>query len=110
MSKNEPEPLEHGPKQPDQPSVDGGFRWGLVIAIILAIALVALAVQNTQSVRIEWLFWDLSAPLVTVLLVTAIAAIFVSQIMELIWRRRKRRRLEEKAELERLRAEREQER
>lgn len=100
------DPREPG-RQPEPHLPDSGrrMRWGLVATVGLAAALIALALQNTDTVTIEWLWWDFRAPLVIVLLVTAIAAIALSELVGFILRRRKRRRLAEEEELRRLRDE-----
>ena len=95
------------PPQPSGPP-KRGIRWGLIVAVILGAALVALAIQNTDSVPVEWLFFDVDTPLVLLLLITAVAAVLLSEALGYIWRRRRRRRAEEKAELERLRAQEQQ--
>lgn len=59
--------------------------------------------QNTTSVSVNWLWVEFSAPLVVLLLATALIAVVLDEIIGLLFRRRRRRRLTEREELGRLR-------
>ncbi len=80
-----------------------GVRWGFMFGILLTVAVIVLAAQNTQSVRVSWLVWDWRAPLVVIILAAALAAAIIDELVGLMWRRRRRRVLTEKEELRRLR-------
>jgi uncharacterized integral membrane protein len=73
---------------------DGGSRrgtaWG-VAGGVLAAALIAFIVQNTEDVSFDWLFWTFSAPLWLMLLVTSVVAFVIGQFA-LMWRRHRRRK------------------
>ncbi|MDX1691603.1 MAG: lipopolysaccharide assembly protein LapA domain-containing protein [Acidimicrobiia bacterium] len=83
-----------------------GFYAGLAVTVILTVALLVLAIQNTESVAFEFLGWDIDAPLFALILIAMIGAVLLDELIGLVWRRSRRRRLGEREELERLRAER----
>jgi len=97
------------PVQPD-PDVEehsaglvSRIRWGLVSFIVLAIVVIILAAQNTQEVELKALGWTAQAPLVVIILVTVLVTVILDELVGLILRSRKKKRLAERAELERLR-------
>ena len=83
--------------------VGTGVFWGLVIGVILSIIVIVFAAQNTQSATIKTIVWDWSSPLFVVVLISLIIGIVLDEIVGLLYRARRRRRLAEKAELHRLR-------
>lgn len=85
------------------PGLIARIRWGLVTFIVLSIIVIILAAQNTQEVELNALGWTATAPLVVIILVTVLVTVVLDELVGLILRARKKRRLAEKAELERLR-------
>lgn len=81
-----------------------GFYVGLVAILLFALALLVLAVQNTQEVDVDFLGFAFTVPLFAVAIGAAILAVVLDELIGLVWRRRRRTRLEERAELDRLRA------
>ncbi len=81
-----------------------GISWAFIFGTLVTVAIIVLAVQNTDPVPIQLYFWKMEAPLIIVMLVTALAAIVIDEMIGLIIRRRKRRILGEREELRRLRA------
>lgn len=81
-----------------------GFYVGLLAIILFALTLFILAVQNTQDVQIDFLGFTFSLPLFGVAIGAAIIAVIIDELIGLVWRKRRRTRLEERAELGRLRA------
>lgn len=81
-----------------------GFYLGLVAILVFALALLILAVQNTQEVDIDFLGFVFTVPLFAVAIGAAILAVVLDELIGLVWRRQKRIRLGERAELDRLRA------
>lgn len=81
-----------------------GFYVGVVAILLFALALLVLAVQNTQEVDIDFFGLEFTVPLFAVAIGAAILAIILDELIGLVWRRRRRIRLEERAELGRLRA------
>lgn len=83
-----------------------GFYVSLAVIFLTAITLLILAVQNTGEVTIQFLGFEFALPLFAVILGTALIAGILDEVIGVVWRRQQRTRLEEKAELQRLRAER----
>jgi uncharacterized integral membrane protein len=81
-----------------------GFYVGLVAILLFALALLVLAVQNTQEVDVDFLGFAFTVPLFAVAIGAAILAVVLDELIGLVWRRQRRTRLEERAELDRLRA------
>lgn len=81
-----------------------GFYVGVVAILLFALALLILAVQNTQEVDLDFFGLEFTVPLFAVAIGAAILAIVLDELIGLVWRRRRRIRLEERAELGRLRA------
>ena len=80
-----------------------GVSAAMVVGVVLAILAIIVAVQNTNDVNVDFLAWELDAPLVAVILAAAVAGVLLDEILGLFWRRRRRRHLAERAELRRLR-------
>lgn len=80
-----------------------GVSVALVVGVLLAILAIIVAVQNTEDVNIDFLAWELDAPLVAVILAAAVAGVVLDEILGFFWRRRRRRHLAERAEIQRLR-------
>jgi len=60
-----------------------------VAAALVAVALVAFVVQNTDSTPFQWFFIDRSAPLWLIIVVSAVAGAVLSEILGWIIRRRR---------------------
>ncbi|MBU1225890.1 MAG: DUF1049 domain-containing protein [Actinobacteria bacterium] len=98
---------EAGGKPESHPQFVGtGVFWGLVIGIVLAVVVIVFAAQNTAAVGIKVLAWHWLPPLFVVVLVSLIIGIVLDEIVGLLFRSRRRRRLAERAELHRLRGKR----
>jgi uncharacterized integral membrane protein len=83
-----------------------GFYVSLAIILLSAITLLILAIQNNKELTIAFLALDFALPLFAVILGTALIAVVLGELIGVVWRRQRRRRLEQQAELERLRSER----
>jgi uncharacterized integral membrane protein len=83
--------------------VGTGVFWGLVVGVILAVIVIVFAAQNTQSATVNVLAWDWTAPVFVIVLLSLVIGIVLDEIVGLLFRARRRRRLSEKAELARLR-------
>ncbi len=82
-----------------------GIMWtGLALLAALAL-LVIVAFQNTHDVVFDFLWWEAQIPLILILLITFALAVLASETIGFVWRHRRRRRLRERDELERLRRE-----
>jgi uncharacterized integral membrane protein len=80
-----------------------GFYVSLAVTALIVIALLILALQNTEAVTFEFLKWDIELPLFGLIIITAFLAIALDEVFGLVWRRRRRRQLSERQELARLR-------
>lgn len=83
--------------------VGTGLFWGLIIGVILAAAVVILAAQNTDTATISFLAWDLSTPLIVLILGSLLTGIVLDELFGLVYRKRRRRTLRDRDELQRLR-------
>lgn len=81
-----------------------GIYGSAVFGFLLAVATIIFIAQNTESVTIEWLVWDLSISLAAVVLAAMLLSVLLGIPIGLVWRRRRRRMLKEREELERLRS------
>jgi uncharacterized integral membrane protein len=86
--------------------VGTGLFWGLIVGVILAVLVVFFAAQNTQDSTVKLFWWNWSSPLFVVILISLILGIVLDEIVGLVYRARRRRRLAEKEELQRLRGDR----
>jgi len=94
--------------QPHRPEREVEYRGtgiyvSLAVILILVVALLVLALQNTDSVEFEFLWWDLEVPLFGLMLGGGLVAVVLDELIGLAWRRNRRRRLAERRELKRLR-------
>lgn len=83
--------------------VGTGVFWSLIIGAIVALALIIFIIQNSESIRVEFLGFDWSMALAGVVLIAVLAGVLVDEMVGVIYRSRRRRRLSEHEELQRLR-------
>ncbi|MGD2060795.1 MAG: lipopolysaccharide assembly protein LapA domain-containing protein [Acidimicrobiia bacterium] len=83
--------------------VGTGLFWGLIVGIVLAVAVVILAAQNTGTIDVSFLGWDFSTPLIVLVLGALLIGVVVDELFGLVYRKRRRRTLRERDELQRLR-------
>lgn len=90
--------------RPEQREYRGtGISIGAVLAALLAIAAIVFIAQNTGSVEMEWTVFDFSWPLAAVIFAALAAGALMAGAAGFVWRHRRRRRLRERRELDRLR-------
>jgi uncharacterized integral membrane protein len=80
-----------------------GLSWTLVLALVVAVAIVVGIIQNSHGVRLDYLVWHGTVPLVAVLLATIVLTVALTSLVGLIWRRRRRQRMTDAVELGELR-------
>jgi uncharacterized integral membrane protein len=80
-----------------------GFSWGFAIFLLIGLGFVVFAVQNMTDVPVKFLGWDFTIALPLLLVVIALISVIADEVVGVIWRRRQRRRLAEREELERYR-------
>ncbi len=83
MSDNDPEPVEAS----DQLVADDlravrvgrGFRWGVAVGGLVAVAVVLLVVQNGHRTSVEWLWLDFDAAVWLLLVTTFLGGMIVAE-------------------------------
>ncbi len=80
-----------------------GIVSGLVVGLILASAAVIFVAQNGERVGVEWLWTDFRVSLAVIVLGAILLGIVADEAIGIVWRRIRRRRLAERAELASLR-------
>ena len=58
-------------------------------AALVAVALIAFVVQNSDSTPVQWFFIDRSAPLWLIIVISAVAGAILSEVLGWIVRRRR---------------------
>lgn len=81
-----------------------GFYIGLAAILLFAVMLLILAVQNTQDVTVAFLGLEFTVPLFAVAIGAGLLTVILDELIGLVWRKQRRTRLEERAELATLRA------
>lgn len=81
-------PPASGTAQPARPGVSITMAIGIVLLVLFAV----FAVQNTQTIEVEFLAWTFQVSTITMLLITAAIFIVLDEIAGFIWRRRRRQR------------------
>jgi uncharacterized integral membrane protein len=81
-----------------------GIYPSVVAGIVVGLALLLFLAQNTDDVSLQWAFWDTTASLSVVVLGAFMLGVAFAVLVGTVWRWRRRRRLREADELERLRA------
>ncbi|HEX6221130.1 MAG TPA: lipopolysaccharide assembly protein LapA domain-containing protein [Acidimicrobiia bacterium] len=89
--------------EPQQVFIGTGLFWGLIVGVVLAIAMIILAAQNTGTATVSFLGWDFSTPLIVIILGSLLIGIVLDELFGLIYRKRRRRTLRDRDELKRLR-------
>ena len=93
-----------GPSGESRPVFRGtGVSVALLVGVVIAVLAIVVTVQNTEDVNVDFLGWEVNAPLVAVILTAAVAGVLLDEILGYFWRRRRRRHLADRAELRRLR-------
>jgi uncharacterized integral membrane protein len=80
-----------------------GLSWTLVLALVMAAAIVVGVIQNSHGVRLDYLVWHGSVPLIAVLLATVVLTVALTSLVGVIWRGRRRHQMTDSAELDELR-------
>jgi len=103
-SLNPADPPEETLGGPTQVTHTGsGVAWGVVLMLSGLALLIVFAVQNTDPVPVEFLWLDGDYPLSLVILITVAVVVLFVELFGLLYRRRRRKRLAERQELERFR-------
>ncbi len=79
-----------------------GFRWSFPFGILLSLIVIILVFQNFESTTFQFLTWSIEAPLAVIILGSVVIAVVIDEIVGVVWRARRRRLLQAKAELKEL--------
>ncbi len=82
-----------GTPEPDAPAPSSGLAWGAIFILLFVALVVVFAIQNTRNVSIDFLWMSGNFSLALVILVTTGITILVTEVVGLIYRRRRRKRL-----------------
>lgn len=82
--------------------VGTGLFWGLITGVVLAIGVLILAAQNTASITVTFMAWDLSTPLIVLILGAILIGVVFAELFGLFYRSRRRRTQRDRDHLERL--------
>lgn len=83
--------------------VGTGLFWGLLFGVIVAAAFIVLAAQNTVETPVRFLSWEMTTPLIALILVSFVAGVLLDEVVGLVYRARRRRILQDREELRALR-------
>jgi len=89
--------------EPQRVFVGTGLFWSLIVGIVLTLGVIILAAQNTGTIDMSFLVWDFSTPLIVLVLGALLVGLVVAELFGLVYRKRRRRTLRERDELQRLR-------
>jgi uncharacterized integral membrane protein len=85
------------PKAPAPDRAGGtGISTSLIVGVLLTVAVIILAAQNTTDFRLRLLWWDTHSPLVVIILGSALAGVVLDEVVGLLWRLRRRRHLRQR--------------
>lgn len=96
-------PAAEPPAEKEWEFVGTGLFWGLVVGVLLAVIVIIFSAQNTGDTPVKFLWWEWASPVFAVILVSLLMGIVLDEIVGLLFRSRRRRRLAEREELNRLR-------
>jgi uncharacterized integral membrane protein len=82
--------------------VGTGLFWGLIIGVVLAIGVLILAAQNTDSITVTFMAWDFSTPLIVLILGALLIGVVFAELFGLFYRTKRRRTQRDRDHLERL--------
>jgi uncharacterized integral membrane protein len=85
-----PRPPEAAP--PPTASGSAGFSLHAVLTIVVLVAIVALLLANTRTVKVSWVFGSTRQALVWIVLVTAILGWLLGIFTSMLFHRRRARR------------------
>jgi len=95
------EPVEARPVE-KKVYVGTGVSWAILVGVLLIAFIAVLAAQNTAPVTVNLLFWKVEAPLISVILGVAAVTVVIDELIGVIVRLRRRRRLRQRDELKEL--------
>lgn len=84
---------ENVPSASEEPP---GIAWGFVAFLLGAALLAIFVVQNTEQIRIEFLFWDVTMSVGVIIMLVVLVTLTFDQLISFLYRRSKRKKRAEK--------------
>jgi uncharacterized integral membrane protein len=94
---SEPEPQRPPETVPAPPATRQGISLHAVLMIVVLVALIALLLANTRTVKVSWVFGSTRQALVWIVLVTAILGWLLGIFTSIFFHRRRARTRSSKA-------------
>ncbi|HEY5890010.1 MAG TPA: hypothetical protein VIW94_04850 [Acidimicrobiia bacterium] len=74
-----------------------GVAWGFVAFLIFAAVAAIFIFQNNEAIPVRYLWYDFSVDLWVVVMGIVLFTLIADQVVSLLWRRRKRKKIAAKA-------------
>ncbi|GBD85378.1 hypothetical protein BMS3Abin02_01783 [bacterium BMS3Abin02] len=100
-SQGEPVVPEGQPAQ-KKVYVGAGVSWAIIFGALLIVAVAVLGALNTAPVPLNLIFWKGDVPLISIILGVAAVTVVIDELVGLIFRLRRRRRLRQRNKLKEL--------
>jgi uncharacterized integral membrane protein len=84
--------------------VGTGLFWGLLVGVVVAVAFIILAAQNTESIEVRFMSWAGTMPVIALILISLLVGVVLDEVVGLVYRARRRRVLQAMEELRILRS------
>jgi len=81
--------------EPPKPGRDFPFPWRLFSALSVFALIVIFALQNTDYVDVNFLFWEFRVRLIIVITFTMVLSVVFGDMIDWWWKRRKRKHSDE---------------
>ena len=95
------EPIEPAAEQ-KKVYVGTGVSWAILLGVVLIVFIAILAALNTAAVPLNLVFWKGDVPLISIILGVGAVTVVVDELIGMIIRLRRRRRLRQRDELKEL--------
>jgi len=91
MAGSAGQPGPTGKSDPDAKHRNRGELSRTIAIVVLALAVILLAVKNTERVHVDWVVGSGSAPLIIVILITLLVGIVISHLAGRVARRKRQK-------------------
>lgn len=97
------EPVAKRKDLPEPVNAGGEISFGLILFLLITLVVIVFTAQNTQDVELKFLTWEGNFPLAVIIAGVVAVTVVLDEILGMVLRRRRRKRIAEKQELKRLR-------
>jgi uncharacterized integral membrane protein len=106
MTPNEPPSAVEAPRDrgPRTVRTGTGIMPAVVIGVLVALATIIFIAQNSDRIALEWLWFDFRTSPGALVLIALLLGIVADEVVGVLVRRHRRRRLNEREELARVRS------